>query len=122
MSRDPAREDSGPASPDQGQAFDEGVSRPPTRVLPGAALIPAQNRIVPAPNQFTHQITEPTPFYYERAAETVAPDGQFAAGTKVVLLVHDGGQFCRVVDGQGLYVEIAHDRLRPLAEITGEAP
>ena len=95
-------------------AFVEGFVRPRAVVLPENATVPARNLIVPAPNQFTHELTRPQPFSFAGAEQAASPDGEFPAGTKVVLLVYDGGRYCRVADGQGLYVEIEHDSLRAL--------
>ena len=88
--------------------------RPEAVVLPESARVPDRNLISPAPNQFTHELIRPQPFYFIGAQQATPPDGQFAAGTKVVLLVYDGGTYCRVADGQGLYVEIEYDSLREL--------
>ncbi len=88
--------------------------RPKAEVLADAALIPAANLISPPPNQFTHQLTVAQPFYYSGAKQGRMPEGEFAAGTKVVLLVYKGGRFCRVVDQQGLYVETEYAGLQPL--------
>lgn len=90
------------------------VLRPPIVVLGKSSLIPDKNLIFPAPNQFTHEVTRQQPFYFTGAQQAAAPDGQFPAGTKVVLLVYDGGSYCRVADGQGLYVEIEYDSLRKI--------
>jgi hypothetical protein len=89
----------------------EGFLRPPTETLPENAVVPEKNLLVPAPNQFTHALTRRQPFYYGSARQSSAPDGELAAGTAVVLLVHDGGRYCRVADGQGLYVEVEYDAL-----------
>ena len=88
--------------------------RPPTVVLDESSLIPDKNLISPAPNQFTHEVTRQQPFYFTGARQVAAPDGQFQMGTKVVLLVYDGGSYCRVADGQGLYAEIAYDSLKKI--------
>jgi hypothetical protein len=77
--------------------------RPKAEVLPDSALIPKRNLIEPPPNRFTHEITAAQPYYYD-ATETRKADGTFEAGTKVLLLAHDGGSLCLVVDGRGLYV------------------
>jgi hypothetical protein len=90
----------------------EGIIRPEASVLPENSLVPAQNLISPPPNQFTHEVTRQLPFYYTTARESSAPDGHLPAGTKVVLLVDDGGERCRVVDGQGLYVEVERAGLK----------
>jgi len=90
------------------------VLRPPIVVLGKSSLIPDKNLIFPAPNQFTHEVTRQQPFYFTGAQQAAAPDGQFQVGTKVVLLVYDGGSCCRVADGQGLYVETAFDTLKKI--------
>jgi hypothetical protein len=91
----------------------EGVSRPKALVLPESATVPDRNLIVPAPNQFTHELTRPQPYYFTSAQEAASPNGMFPSGTKVVLLVRDGGS-CRVADRQGLYVEVDCGSLRDL--------
>lgn len=88
--------------------------RPSAVVLSEHAIVPDKNLISPAPNQFTHELTRRQPFYFTGARQAAAPDGQFPAGTKVVLLVYDGGSYCRVADGQGLYVEIEYDSLKKI--------
>ena len=92
----------------------EGMRRPKVEVLPDSALVPDANRIVPPPNRFTHEVIADQPYYYASPRAGSDPPGTFAAGTKVVLLVHDGGPACRVVDGRGLYVATAFGGLRPL--------
>ena len=92
----------------------EGFTRPEAVTLGENALIPDKNLIAPAPNQFTHELTRPQPYYYDGAERGAPPVGQFREGTRVVLLVHDGGTYCRVADGQGLYVEVEYDSLRKL--------
>jgi hypothetical protein len=92
----------------------EGFVRPEAVVLPENARVPDRNLISPAPNQFTHELTRPQPFYFTGAQQVTSPDGQFPAGTKVVLLVYNGGTYCRVADGQGLYVEVEYDSLKKL--------
>jgi hypothetical protein len=91
-----------------------GFLRPEATVLPERALIPSANLIAPAPNQFTHELTRTQPFSYKGVQAGAAPDGELPAATKVALLLYEGGAHCRVVDGQGLYVEIEYDSLRKL--------
>jgi hypothetical protein len=88
--------------------------RPRAKVLPASAQLPDRNLIVPPPNRFTHEVIVDQPYYYTAPRRRKPPDGEFAAGTKVVLLVHDGGKVCRVADGRGLYVATAFAGLRPL--------
>jgi hypothetical protein len=93
----------------------EGYLRPESEVLGDDSLIPTENQIRPPPNQFTHRLVDAQPFYFgSEASSSSAPDGEFEAGTNVVLLRHDGGTRCRVADGRGLYVEVSH---RSLAEL-----
>jgi hypothetical protein len=92
----------------------EGIVRPEASVLPDGALIPKRNLISPPPNQFTHELTRPLPFYFDTARQSSPPDGHFPAGTKVVLLTCEAGEYCRVVDGRGLYVEVEHSGLTKL--------
>lgn len=89
----------------------EGFLRPPVTVAAESAVVPPQNLIVPAPNQFTHTVMRNQPFFFGAAGEGKAADGELPAGTAVVLLVYDGGRACRVADGRGLYVEIEYDAL-----------
>jgi hypothetical protein len=88
------------------------VRRPKAVVLPDTALVPQGRLIKPPPNQFTHELRRAQPYYYERPSE--AADGDYAPGTRVVLMVYDGAQYCRVVDSQGLYVQTAYRGLRRL--------
>lgn len=92
----------------------KGIIRPEARVLPDSALIPERNLISPPPNQFTHEVARPLPFYFADARQSPSPDGHLPAGTKVALLSYDGGEYCRVADGQGLYVEVEHSGLTRL--------
>jgi len=92
----------------------EGFLRPEAVVLNESALVPERNLLSPAPNQFTHELARAQPYYYTTAQQGAPPDGVFQAGTKVVLLVYDGGNQCRVADGRGLYVETAYEGLTKL--------
>jgi hypothetical protein len=86
--------------------------RPEAVVLSDAALVPQHNLIKPPPNQFTHELQRSQPYFYKNAEDAL--DGEFTAGTRVVLMVYDGGGSCRVVDGRGLYVETAYGGLHRL--------
>lgn len=90
----------------------KGFLRPEAEVLEDKSMIPKQNQISPAPNQFTHELTRAEPFYYAGPQQGRPPDGELPQGAKVVLLVYHGGQYCRVADGRGLYVEIEHAGLK----------
>ena len=90
------------------------ISRPEPEILPASAVIPNANLITPAPNQFTHEVVQPAPFYYSEDDEDRAPDGMFERGTPVVLLHYEGGGRCHVADGRGLYVVVDRELLRRL--------
>jgi hypothetical protein len=92
----------------------KGFIRPEVKVLPEGAVVPDRNVIKPAPNQFTHELTRPQPFYFDEARQSGPADGELGEGTPVVLLFHDGGAYCRVADGRGLYVEVEYDALRTI--------
>ncbi|MEK7702650.1 MAG: hypothetical protein AAB317_01640 [Nitrospirota bacterium] len=88
--------------------------RPKMNVLSESAVVPDRNLIRPTPTQFTHEVKSEQPYYYNVPGHTLVSDGTFLAGTKVVLLSHDGGSFCHVVDGHGLSVVTAFEGLRPI--------
>ena len=91
----------------------KGFVRPDAVVLPESAMVPDENVIRPAPNRFTHELARPQPFHFGPAGqEGRPPDGELPAGTRVVLLVHDGGPRCRVADARGIYVEVDYDALK----------
>jgi hypothetical protein len=90
----------------------KGFLRPDFVVMPENSIVPAENLIKPPPNQFTHELTHRQPFYYAGPQQGRPPDGEFPEGTRVVLLVHDAGGYCRVADGRGLYVAVECDALK----------
>lgn len=90
------------------------IIRPKSVVVPEESMIPDRNLIVPPPNCFTHKLKVAQPYYYSKTRPRQKPDGTFATGTPVVLLLHDGGKICRVADGRGLYVETNYAGLRQL--------
>ena len=95
----------------KGRAVDTGrVTRPKAVVLNESSLVPPHRLLKPPPNQFTHEIQRTQPYYFDEAS--AAPDGHLAAGTQVVLMRHDGGASCYVVDSRGLYVATAFEGLR----------
>lgn len=93
----------------------ERMIRPKAVVLPGSAQVPDRNLVVPPPNQFTHALAVRQSYYYTGVRRGAAPDGEFPAGTKLVLLRYEGGSRCRVVDGRGLYVETEYAGLKKLS-------
>lgn len=99
--------------PAKRRAVDTGrMLRPKAVVLEDTTLIPEHRLITPPPDQFTHEVRRAQPYYYEQTSGP--PDGQFAAGARVVLMGYDGGAYCRVVDSRGLYVATAFAGLRRL--------
>jgi hypothetical protein len=80
--------------------------RPEMEVLRAEDLVPAQNRVQPPPNRFTHRVVADTPFYFDTEEGSKEPNGYFKAGAGVVLLVEEDHGRCRVVDGQGIYAEV----------------
>jgi hypothetical protein len=91
----------------------EGFLRPRFEILGEESLVPDANLVRPAPDRFTHELVRPEPYSY---GADEGPAGQLPAGTRVVLMEDDGSGRCRVVDGRGLYVEVARDSLRKLPE------
>jgi hypothetical protein len=87
--------------------------RPEPIVLGDDALVPDRHLIRPPPNRFTHELLNEEPFRFDRPEPAAEPDGVLPAGTQVVLLV-EGPERCRVVDGSGLYVEVRRASLRKL--------
>ena len=93
----------------------ERMIRPEAVVLPESAQVPIRNLVVPPPNQFTHELVVPQSYFYTKMQPGTEPDGEFPAGTKVVLLWYDGGSTCRVLDGRGLYVDTEYAGLKKLS-------
>lgn len=92
----------------------KGFVKPKAVVLNEGALVPEENLISPPPNQFTHELTRTEPFYFREAAKDSAPDGELPEGTRVLLMVYDGGTYCRIADEQGLYVELQYSSLKKI--------
>jgi hypothetical protein len=90
----------------------KGFVRPPAVVLAESAIVPDRNLISPPPNQFTHELIRPQSYHFNEEQKEKPPDGEFPAGTRVVLLVYNGGDCCRVASEQGLYVEIEYSSLK----------
>jgi hypothetical protein len=88
----------------------KGFIRPDASILEEEAVIPKENLVSPAPTHFTHQLKEAGAYFFQRGKK---PAGEFPAGTKV-LLTHRDGNHCRVVDEQGLSVEVDADSLKEL--------
>jgi hypothetical protein len=93
---------------------DAGVMlRPEMVILGDEVLVPRDNVVRPPPNRFTHELVVDEPYRFDRPEQTPRPDGVLPAGTRVVLLV-EGDDRCRVVDGAGRYVQVRRDSLREL--------
>lgn len=92
----------------------ENFIEPKAIVLPEEANVPDENLIAPPPNRFTHRLKKTQPYYFYGAQQAMPPNGEFPVGTKVVLMIFDGGGYCRVVDVQGLYAETEFDGLEEL--------
>ncbi len=73
-----------------------------------------KNIIQPPPNQFTHELTQDEPYYFIGPQQKSPSDGTFPRGTKVVLMVYDGGGYSRVVDDKGVYAVTAYQSLKRL--------
>lgn len=89
------------------------VIRPKMQVLPDAAMVPPGNTLEKAPRHFSHKVTRPQAYYFRNPGKAPAA-GEFAAGEKLLLLSHDGGEFCRVADANRLSVFTAFATLEPL--------
>jgi hypothetical protein len=89
--------------------------RPNPSVLADAAVVPERNLVRPAPNRFTHRLVVDEPYRFDRPRHGDEPDGVLAAGTPVVVLV-EGADRCRVIDANGLYVEVPRASLAELPD------
>jgi hypothetical protein len=65
----------------------EGFLRPEATVLPEGALVPERNLIRPGPEPVHPHSDRSQPYFYDNPQSGTPPEGQFPAGTKVVLLV-----------------------------------
>jgi hypothetical protein len=72
------------------------------------------NFIQPPPNQFTHELTQDESYFFVGPHQGTPPDGTFSRGTQVVLIRYDGGSYCGVADGEGVYAVTAYDSLKQL--------
>lgn len=97
---------------DAGPADGE-ILRPVPVVLAEDAVVPDCNLVRPAPTRFTHELLVDEPYRFDRPKQTDEPDGVLPAGTPVVVLV-DGDDRSRVIDGAGRYVEVSSASLREL--------
>lgn len=92
----------------------KGFIRPKFVILPENSIVPDENVITPPPNQFTHELTRAEPFYFTGPQQGRPADGQLLQGARAVLLVYDGGSYCRVADESGLYVVVKYDSLKKI--------
>jgi hypothetical protein len=73
-----------------------------------------ENIIQPPPSQFAHELTQDEAYYFIGPQQQSPPEGTFSSGTKVVLMVYDGGSYCRVADGEGVYAVTVYHSLKRL--------
>ena len=92
----------------------KGFERPAFIVLPENSIVPDENLITPPPNQFTHELTRHEWFYFTEPQQSRPADGELSEGAQVVLLVYNGGGYCRVADEKGRYVVVAYDSLKKI--------
>jgi hypothetical protein len=85
----------------------EGVKRPDLSILDDRSVIPDANLISPPPNRFSHAVAHDQPFFWEEPEAGEKPAGTFEAGHRLLLVREEEDGWCRVVDGQGLYVVTA---------------
>jgi hypothetical protein len=90
--------------------------RPKASVLPDSAVVPDRNLIEPPPNILTHELKMEQPYYYSKPDRDARPEGMLSKGARVVLLFHDGGSSCHVVDSRGLYVVTDFEGLQPIMD------
>ena len=90
--------------------------RPEATVLGDSALIPASNLVRPVPNRFTHELRVQQFYYFDATQHADAPSGSFPAGTELLLVRHEGGDSCHVIDARGMYVRTAFAGLRVIAK------
>lgn len=81
------------------------MNRPEASVLPDSALVPQRNSVSPPPDQFSHVLSRPAPFWYDGAGSRPA-DGELATGTRVLAVRRADGDHCWVIDERGLYVQV----------------
>ncbi|WP_424887109.1 hypothetical protein [Streptomyces sp. XH2] len=97
------------------------VRRPDATVLGAESVVPRDNVVRPAPNRFSHVLTEWQPYWFDRTERALEPDGMLPAGTRVVVLREEGGH-CRVVTGTGLYITVGRAGLRKLPDDVAHEP
>jgi hypothetical protein len=92
----------------------KGFNETKFKVLSEESIVPEKNIISPAPNQFSHQIVRLCPYYFNKYEQTRPPDGKLKKGAKVTLLVYEKGDYCRVADKRGLYIEVLYKDIAKL--------
>lgn len=90
------------------------ITRPKMQVLPDSAMMPPGKILHTPPAGCSHQLTIEQPYYCEEPHKDASPAGEFAAGDRVRLLSHEGGEFCKVADAKGLVVFTAFAGLAPI--------
>ena len=108
-------EHSAPRQPD-GIWPDEAMTRPPVEILGDETQIGQTASTRPAPNPFTHELTNDVSY---RPGATEERTSTIPAGTRVVLMRVEGDR-CWVVDSAGHQLSVPASSLRKLPE-TGAA-
>jgi hypothetical protein len=83
-----------------------GIKRPKYTILPQEALVQ---------RQFTHELVRDEPYYLAGPQQGRPSDGNFRAGTKVVLMQEEGDGFARVADAAGVNAVVSIESLRKLS-------
>lgn len=65
------------------------------------------------PDHFSHELTRDEPYYLNGPQQARPPDGEFKAGTKV-LLENEAGSYCYVTSEDGIRAAVASGSLKPL--------
>ena len=100
--------DEGDVAPHDAQ--ESRVLRPTPNVLPEDAVVPPANLVEPPPDHFSHELTRDEPYRFG-GDSSAPPDGEFRRGTPVLVIVDDG-HHARVIDENGLYVQVRSASLR----------
>jgi hypothetical protein len=65
------------------------------------------------PDRFSHELTSDEPYYLNGPQQASPPEGKFKAGTKVLLVSHEGS-YSRVTSEDGTFAAVASGSLKPL--------
>jgi hypothetical protein len=67
------------------------------------------------PDNFTHELAQDEPYYLDGPQQGRPPDGEFKAGTKV-LLESPSGSYSFVTSEDGIHAAVLTSSLKPLEE------